>query len=117
MPRNVPRRGPARPETPWTIRPASAQARREWDAARLAEPELMDALRERLRMRPLDRSANPRRTHQLKPPLHQKRIGSKVLPQWQHELTGQGRVFYCPDRTEHVIWITRITLGHPRETG
>ena len=77
----------------------------------------MATLRERLRLRPLDRSDNPNRTHQLKPPLAEKRVGDRKLAQWQHELTGGGRVFHCPDREERVVWVTKVDLGHPKETG
>lgn len=108
---------PAAPApSPWTIRPVSERVRREWEQATAAQPELMAALRERLRLRPLDRSDNPRRTHRLRPPLADKRVGDKTLPQWQRELTGGGRVFYCPDREERVVWVTRVDLAHPRET-
>jgi len=76
----------------------------------------MSALHERLRLRPLDRSDNPNRTHQLKPPLAEKVIGGKRLPQWQHELSSSGRVFYCPDRTDRVVWVTKVELAHPKQT-
>lgn len=114
---------PARRETPraapgpWTVRPASARAQKEWLEATAAEPELMSTLRERLRLRPLDRSDNPNRTHQLKPPLAEKVVGGKRLPQWQHELSSSGRVFYCPDLAERVVWVTKVDLSHPKETG
>jgi len=52
--------------------------------------------RERLRLRPLDRSDNPNRTHRLKPPLDSKKVNGRKLPQWQHEITGAGCVHYCP---------------------
>jgi hypothetical protein len=76
----------------------------------------MSVLRERLRSRPLDRSDNPNRTHQLKPPLADKVIGGKRLPQWQHEVSGSGRVFYCPDLTDRVVWVIKVDLAHPKET-
>ena len=76
----------------------------------------MSALRERLRLRPLDRSDNPNRTHQLRPPLAEKVIGGKRLPQWQHEVSASGRVFYCPDLTDRVVWVTNVDLAHPKET-
>jgi hypothetical protein len=76
----------------------------------------MSALRERLRSRPLDRSDNPNRTHQLKPPLAEKVVGGKRLPQWQHEVSGGGRVFYCPDRMDRIVWVTKVDLAHPKET-
>ena len=103
-------------DKPWTIRAASARARKEWDRARAAEPELMAGVRDRLRTRPLDRSDNPNRTHQLRGSLAEKWIGDVKLPQWQHEMTGAGRIFYCPDRDERVIWVTHIDLAHPKET-
>jgi len=81
-----------------------------------AEPDLMAVLRERLRLRPLDRSDNPNRTHQLKGQLAQKLIGDRKLPQWQHEITAAGRLFYCPDREARVVWVTRVDLAHPGET-
>jgi hypothetical protein len=76
----------------------------------------MSAIRERLRSRPLDRSDNPSRTHQLKPPLAEKVVGGKRLPQWQHELSSGGRVFYCPDQMDRVVWVTKVDLAHPKET-
>lgn len=39
-----------------------------------------------------------------------------MLPQWQHELSGGGRVFYCPDRTDRIVWVTKVDLAHPKET-
>ncbi len=79
-----------------------------------AEPQLMSAVRERLRTRPLDRSDNPNRTHRLKGALAEKWIGDGKLPQWQHEISGAGRVFYCPDQNSRVVWITLVDLAHPK---
>jgi hypothetical protein len=95
---------------PWRIRPASARVHRQWQRAIAAEPELMADLRERLRLRPLDRSDNPNRTHRLRGQLAEKWIGDVKLPQWQHQITSAGRVFYCPDRDAHVVWVTMATI-------
>ena len=103
-------------DRPWILRPASARAQREWDWAMRSAPDVMVAVRDRLRRDPLDRSDNPRRTHRLWAPLDTKRIGDRVLPQWQHEISAAGRVFYCADGAERVVWVTRVDLGHPRET-
>jgi hypothetical protein len=100
---------------PWTIRPASATAAKEWNAAIAAQPDLMAAERDRLRTRPLERT-NPRRTHPLQGKLAAAKVGDIRLPQWQHEITGAGRIWYCPDKTARTIWITRVTFKHPRET-
>src|SRR5947207_14094690 len=103
----------APPDTPWEVRPASARAHREWVAAVEREPDLMDEERRRLRERPLDRSRNPRRTGPLAGPLATQRVGDKVLPQWQHEITGAGQVWYCPDQDERVVWVMKVALLHP----
>jgi hypothetical protein len=79
-------------------------------------PDLIAAVRNRLRERPLDRSDNPGRTHRLRLPLDKKRMGDRLLPQWQYEISAAGRVSYCPDTAERVVWVTRVDLGHPRET-
>jgi hypothetical protein len=100
----------------WTLRPASARARREWEVAVAAEPVLLVAVRERLRTRPLDRSDNPNRTDRLRPPLDTKLIGGVALPQWQHELSGAGRIHYCPVQATRTIWVTMVSLSHPRAT-
>lgn len=73
--------------------------------------------RARLTQRPLDRSDNSKRTHQLKGELAYKTIGGQKLEQWQHDLTGSGRIWYCPDKKDRVIWVTRVSLSHPQETG
>ncbi len=76
----------------------------------------MAALRDRLRLRPLERSDNPNRTHQLKGQLAEKWIGDVRLRQWQHEITGAGRIFYCPDRSNRTVWITLVDLTRPKVT-
>ena len=103
------------PEESWTIRPVSAHAQKEWLAAFDIEPDLMAAERERLRLRPLDRSANPRRTGPLHGALARRRVGDPTLPQWQHELTAAGRIWYCPDKDTRTVWIMKVDLAHPKE--
>lgn len=101
---------------PWALKAASARAHKEWGEAMAAEPNLMMTERDRLHQRPMDRSRNPRRTGPLAGPLATRRIGKKVLPQWQHELTGAGRIWYCPDKDDRVVWITKVSLAHPKAT-
>jgi hypothetical protein len=111
-----PARGPREPESSWTIKPASARAHKEWTEAIAAEPEVMAATRKRLRTRPLDRSDNPRRTGRLHGELGGRRIGEQTLPQWQHEMTAAGRIWYCPDKESKTVWVTKVSLGHTKET-
>lgn len=100
---------------PWLLRPASAAAKKQWDAACAALPEVMAAERERLRTQPTVRS-NPRRTHRLRGKLADRKVGEVRLPQWQHEITGAGRVWYCPDADQRIVWITQVSLSHPKQT-
>jgi len=81
-----------------------------------AQPEMMQRVKARLGKDPLDRSANPRRVHRLRGTLGTKMISGKVLDQWQFELSSAGRIWYCPDREDRVVWVTRVNLRHPRET-
>ena len=113
-PKKAARSGP--PTVGWTVRPASRAALRQWEDAVAAQPDLMAGVRDRLRTRPTDRSDNPNRTHRLKPPLHEGRVGDSKLPQWQHEITAAGRIWYCPDSESRTVWVTRVSLGPPRET-
>lgn len=101
---------------PWKVKPASSAARKQWEQAEAREPELMAALRERLRLRPLDRRDNPQRLGPPKGKLKDKKVGGKRLPQWQFEITSSGRVWFCPDKSERVVWVTKVDLAHPKET-
>lgn len=101
---------------PWKVKPASAQAHKQWQEAMQREPDMMSAERARLTERPTFRGDNPRWTHQLKHDLATRRVGSDKLPQWQHELTSGGRIWYCIDKEERVVWVTNVALSHPKET-
>lgn len=101
---------------PWTVKPASAHAHKQWQEAVQREPDMMSAERARLTEKPTFRGDNPRRTHQLKHDLAIRKVGSDKLPQWQHELTSGGRICYCIDKEERVVWVTKVALSHPKET-
>ena len=101
---------------PWVVRPASSSARKQWEQAKAREPELIAELGVRLRERPLDRRDNPQRLGPLKGKLREKKVGDKRLPQWQFEITSSGRVWFCPDKAERVVWVTKVDLAHPKET-
>lgn len=77
---------------------------------------MMQRVKARLGEDPLDRSANPRRVHRLRGMLGTKMIAGRVFDQWQFELSSAGRIWYCPDREDRIVWVTRVSLRHPRET-
>jgi len=40
----------------------------------------------------------------------------KVLPQWQYEVTGAGRIWYLVDEATRTLWLVAATSGHPKLT-
>jgi hypothetical protein len=65
--------------------------------------------------------ADPRRRDQrqgrLRDKLASRTVGGRTLEQWQYEVTGGGRVWYCPDDECHTVWLVACRVGHPPTTG
>jgi hypothetical protein len=64
---------------------------------------------------PRDR-ANPRRQHPLHGDLATHVVSGRQLEQWQYEVTGAGRVWYCIDDEARIVWLTAASTGHPKST-
>lgn len=60
--------------------------------------------------------ARSQRQHPLKGDFATRSLGGRVLEQWQYEVTGAGRIWYCIDDERRVVYLTLATLGHPRQT-
>jgi hypothetical protein len=43
-------------------------------------------------------------------------VNGRLLEQWQHEVTGAGRVWYVIDDDRRTAWMTDASPGHPKET-
>jgi hypothetical protein len=43
-------------------------------------------------------------------------IAGVVMEQWQYEVTGGGRVWYCIDDASHSLIMTMASVGHPKKT-
>ncbi|MGA3523980.1 hypothetical protein [Melissospora conviva] len=56
------------------------------------------------------------RQHPLKGSLATSVHNGKMLPQWQYEVTGSGRIWYLPDLETRTCWIKHAGTGHPRAT-
>ena len=54
--------------------------------------------------------------HPLKGEFATRLVGGRVLEQWQYEVTGAGRIWYCIDDEQRVVYLTLATLGHPNQT-
>ncbi len=59
---------------------------------------------------------NPERQKRLKGELATREIKSRVLNQWQYEVTGSGRIWYCPDPELRIVWIVHASPRHPKAT-
>ena len=44
------------------------------------------------------------------------RINGVEMEQWQYEVTGSGRIWYCIDDKKKTVWLTQVSLGHPKAT-
>ena len=56
------------------------------------------------------------RHHRLRADLSTRKVGGQELEQWQIEVTGGGRIWYCLDQENRKVWIVRAGTGHPRLT-
>lgn len=66
-----------------------------------------------LRTRPTERTA---RNHPLRHDLADVDLDGSKLPQWQHEVTGAGRVWFLIDEKRKTIWLREVHIGHPKAT-
>lgn len=115
----APKRGdrvapPVRPGH-WEARFAATDAAKGWEelcrTARGATWEAWVILTERPTA-----PENPSRQHRLKGSLATRVHQGKALDQWQYEVTGSGRIFYCPDPDKGIVWVVFAGTGHPKVT-
>ena len=43
-------------------------------------------------------------------------VHGKNLEQWQYEVTGGGRIWFCLDPERRIVWLTSAGTGHPNQT-
>jgi hypothetical protein len=97
----------------WDVFAADNDAGRGWDELCRSHPAAARAAFDALARDPRLRT---RRQHPLQGSLGTRAIGGRELPQWQYEVTGGGRVWYCVDDDKQRVWITRAGAGHPKAT-
>lgn len=56
------------------------------------------------------------RQHPLKGNLATRIVNGTCMEQWQYEVTGTGRLWYCIDDDQRTVWLTDATVGHPKAT-
>ncbi|MBA3489067.1 MAG: hypothetical protein H0T78_05885 [Longispora sp.] len=99
----------------YTLRFANTDAVKGWEELCRQAPTNTRAAYEALRSDPTPHPAHERH-HRLKFDLKWGKHDGKVLEQWQHEVTGGGRIWYLVDPDTHTVWLTYVGTGHPKAT-
>ena len=98
------------------MRFATSEAADGWEQLCSQAPGPTRECFDALSLDPRDRGAAPGRVHQLKGALSIRELKGKLLEQWQYEVTGAGRVWYCIDDANRRVLLVLASVGHPKET-
>ncbi len=115
MPKRNERVSPPAPSDGWEVRYADKRAVDGWEELVRSVPNNLFKAWEVMTYRPVD-PASPTRQHRLKGELGSRMVDGKNLDQWQYEVTGGGRIWYCPDPGRKIVWLTLARTGHPGQT-
>lgn len=113
MPKRGERVAPPPGPGEWDLRFGERGSSEGWEQLCTQAPGPTLAAWTLLRTDPRNRSE---RQHPLKGDLATRSIGGRVLEQWQYEVTGAGRVWYCIDDDRRTVWLTLARVGHPGPT-
>ena len=91
------------------LRFAASEAAKGWEELRRVAPigEAWSALAERPA-----RPQHPARQHHLRGRLAVRVVRGRRLQQWQYEIPGCGRIWYCPDAERRVVWVVEAAPVH-----
>lgn len=113
MPKRRERVAPPPATGGWDLRYATSDAVGGWEELCRLAPTSARSAWERLSADPGVRSA---RQHPLKGNLSSRTVNGKEMEQWQYEVTGAGRIWYCIDDSKRTVWLTDASPGHPAAT-
>ena len=113
MPKRGERVAPPPGPDEWDLRFGDKASVDGWDRLCSLAPGSALAAWTALRSSPRTRSG---RQHPLKGEFATRSIGGRTVEQWQYEVTGAGRIWYCIDDDRRVVHLTLATVGHPRRT-
>ena len=113
MPKRRERVAPPPAPGGWDFRYATSDAVTGWDKVCAAAPANARAAWERITSDPRRRDE---RQHPLRGSLAVRTVNGEDLEQWQYEVTGAGRLWYCVDDRRRTVWLTDATPGHPKAT-
>ncbi|TDC57208.1 hypothetical protein E1258_22455 [Micromonospora sp. KC207] len=115
MPKRNDRVAPPAPPSGWELRFGTKEAAEGWEELVKAAPGNLWRAWESLTYGPEDLTILNRQ-HRLKGELGSRMVQGENLEQWQYEVTGGGRIWYCPDPERRIVWVTYASTAHPRAT-
>ncbi len=113
MPKRRERVAPPPSKDGWDLRYATSDATSGWEKVCSAAPANARMAWERITAGPRDRSD---RQHPLRGGLGTRVVNGATMEQWQYEVTGAGRLWYCIDDERRTVWLTEASVGHPKAT-
>lgn len=97
------------------MRFASKDAADSWEELARTAPNALWVAWEALSTRPTE-PTNPSRQHRLQGSFARALVRGTELTQWQYEVTSGGRIWYCPDAQQRIVWLTLASPRHPKQT-
>lgn len=113
MPKRRERVAPPPAKEGWDFRYATSDAATGWEQVCSAASANARLAWERITTDPQQRSD---RQHPLKGALATRTVNGEPLEQWQYEVTGGGRLWYCIDDNRRTVWLSDAMVGHPKAT-
>lgn len=114
MPKRRERVAPPQVKGGWDFRFGTSEAAKGWEKVCGAAPGNARIAWEKITADPRERTD---RQHPLKGSLGRRSINGEQMEQWQYEVTGGGRLWYCIDDKKRTVWMTEAMPGHPKPTG
>lgn len=113
MPKRRERVAPPPAKDDWDFRFGTSEAAKGWERVCAAAPGSARVAWEKLTSDPRERTD---RQHPLKGTLGTRTVNGEDMEQWQYEVTGGGRLWYCIDGKKRIVWLTGAMPGHPKAT-
>ena len=112
MPRRRERVAPPPHPGGWDIRYADNAAAKGWVRVCRESPSNARAAWDALTAEPRHRSP---RQHPLKGSRRTRLVNHVEMDQWQYEITGAGRIWYCIEDTRKTVWLTWAERAIPKQ--
>lgn len=113
MPKRRERVAPPPATGGWELRYGTSDAVKGWEKVCAAAPANARVAWAKLTADPRERT---KRQHPLKGDLGHRSVNGVAMDQWQYEVTGGGRLWYCIDDDQRTVWLTEARPGHPKAT-